>query len=247
VTTSPRNREYLRRKHGCPCSLSCADEAFPALPSPSAPAESRASTRRSRPRRSARALTSLPPAPRDRVPSGFPVAAVLHWISGSSAAAPPAVGTVLRGASSRDRPRTTLRLTLGCSRSSRHRRPLHPCSASLDPTPSGGRHAARYGQTARGTAYLRFAWPLPPGAVVAARRGQPMKIGSGSWVVGARGCLLHVLRPCPCRCDFQRRDHPKDPSLRRRYAAPPSSVLRSSRTSAAPLSLGLQPGRFACP
>src|SRR2546430_4137301 len=59
----------------------------------------------------------------------------LHSLSGSSAAAPPAVGTFLRGASSRDRSRTTLRLTLGCCRSSRHRLPQHPCSASLDSTP----------------------------------------------------------------------------------------------------------------
>jgi hypothetical protein len=123
-------------------------------------------------------------ARRDHVPSEFPADAVLHSLSESSAAAPPAVGTFLRGASSRVRSRTTLRLTLGCCRSSRHRRPLHPCSASLDPTPSRGRHASRCDQTARGIAVPRLAWPLPLDDVVVARRCRPMNIGRGSWVVG---------------------------------------------------------------
>ncbi len=169
--------------------------------------------------------------------SECPTVVVLHLLSGSSAAAPPAVGTVLLGASSRDRSRTTLRLAPGCSRSSRHRRPRHPCSASHASTPPRGRHASRCDHTGRGTAYPRFAWPLPLDAVVTAPRDRPIFAGRGSWVASWQVHPLRPLQPCPCVRGFRRRDHPRDPSLRRRSAAPSSPVLRSPRTSAAPRSL----------
>ena len=104
------------------------------------------------PRRSAPAPASPPSAPLGPAPSGCPAAASFHRPSGCTAAAPPAAGTRLLAARRRALPGSARRRTARPPRSSGHRLPPRPCSASPASTLPAGRHSSRCGRTARGSA-----------------------------------------------------------------------------------------------
>ena len=103
-----------------------------------------------------------------------------------------------------------------------------------------GRHSGRCGHTAHGTGDPATAWPphtAVSGVVALCRLAYARR---GGWIGS-------FVRPCPRAYLQLRLDQSRDPSLRPRSAARPSSVLRSPRTPAAqrPLSPSAYAGRLA--
>src|SRR6185436_1116580 len=115
--------------------------------------------------------------------------------------------------------------TVGSPRSSGHRLPLRPCSASPVSTLPGERHSSRCGHTTRENVYPYAAWPLPSAGFEGVALDRPLR-GRGDWTDS-------FVRSCPRAFPLHRRDHRRDPSLQARCSSHPSQVLRSPRTSAA--------------
>ena len=150
-----------------------------------------------------------------------------HLPSGCTAAAPPAAGTSLRAARRRALRGSARRRTARSPRSSRHRRPPRPCSASLASTPP-----ARTSRLADAVVQrVETSSRLPLG------RGPQSTLQSSHFVdaaYAARGGWDRSARPCPRAYLLRRHDHRRDPSLRPRCSARAiASVLRSPRTPAA--------------
>ena len=107
--------------------------------------------------------------------------------------------------------------------------PLVP--SHLRSTPPPGRHSCRCGRTARGIADPVAAWPHPAADLVGVARFRP-----GLRPSGELGRFASMPLRVPLR---HRRDHPRDPSLRPRCSARPSSSVYYG-----PLGLPLRRARF---
>ena len=93
---------------------------------------------------------------------------------------------------------------LDARRSSEHRRPPRPCSASLASTLPTGRHSCRCGRTARGTVAPGAAWPRPTAGVGVVALCPVAAAPGGSWAGSS-------VRPCPRAYLLLRHDSPQGP------------------------------------
>ena len=200
-------------------------------------AEPDTSTARSRPRRSVPAPSWSPAAPPGRAPSGYPAAASGHPAWGSPPAAPAPDGNACTKVSGATHATCGRRRSPPPPPASPDRpRPRHDSLAPA-PTPPTARHLCGYGQTGRGNADPKTAWPQPIACVEVVARSPvaaaATPVDGPRWPAGVvgPGGPGHAL----ALTSSAARDQSRGPSLPARLLTPISGTTTPSDSRCAPL------------